>query len=67
MATKKTTPKTAEPKKTTRKAAPKKQPKSTVIYKEQEYEVLDRMDNKIMLTDGLIHFWVRAEEVKEGE
>ena len=52
MATKKTTTKKAEPK------------KDTVTYKGQEYTVLERGDNRICITDGLIHFWVKAKDVE---
>lgn len=51
----------AEKKTTKKKATTKK--KETVTYKEQEYTVLDRVENRIMLTDGSIHFWVSAKDV----
>lgn len=56
MAEKKTTKKKTTTKKTTKK-------KETVTYKEQEYTVLDRVENRIMLTDGSIHFWVSDKDV----
>lgn len=36
---------------------------SKVTYKGQKYEVLDRTEDRVMLTDGLIHFWVKAKDV----
>ena len=36
----------------------------TVTYKDKEYTVLQRTPDRVMLTDGLIHFWVKAEDVK---
>lgn len=54
-------------KETTKKATTKKAPKAVkVTYKGAKYEVLDRNEHKVMLTDGLIHFWVRAEDI-DGE
>ena len=44
-----------------------KQTKKTtkkVTYKGQKYTVLDRTDDKVMLTDGQIHFWVKAKDVE---
>ena len=41
-----------------------KQTKKTVTYKGQKYTVLDRTEDKVMLTDGLIHFWVKAKDVE---
>ena len=60
--TKKTQPKKAEIKKVTKKAKPKK-PAETVIYKGRNYEVMDKTDHKYQLTDGTIHFWVKASDV----
>ena len=56
MATKKTDTKTA----TTEK--PKK---VTATYKGKEYTVLDRNEHKVCLTDGMIHFWVKANDVQD--
>jgi len=36
----------------------------TVTYKDQKYTVLDRTPDRVMLTDGLIHFWVRTQDVE---
>ena len=44
-----------------------KQTKKTtkkVTYKGQKYTVLEQTDDRIMLTDGLIHFWVKASDVE---
>ena len=48
-------------KKTTKKAEPKKQ---TAIYKGQKYTVLEQNEHRICLTDGTIHFWVKADCVE---
>lgn len=58
MATKKES-KTA----TTRK--PAKPKADTVTYKERKYTVMERNDQKVCLTDGTIHFWVRATDVQD--
>lgn len=52
MATKKTTTKKAEPK------------QEKVLYRDKEYTVLERGEQRVCLTDGLIHFWVRAKDVE---
>lgn len=36
----------------------------TVEYKGQTYSVLEKTDTKYKLTDGVIHFWVKARDVK---
>ena len=36
-----------------------------VTYKGTEYEVLERLPDRLELTDGLIHFWVKAKDVTE--
>lgn len=53
MATKKET-------KTTKKKTPKK---TVAIYKGQEYEVLEKGNGVVILTDGLIHFGAREKNV----
>ena len=58
MATKKET----KPATTKKPAKPKAE---TVVYKEQKYTVLERNDRKVCLTDGTIHFWVRATDVQD--
>ena len=50
----------------TKTKAPAKKPAKktdTVLYKGKEYEVLERNDHKVKITDGMIHFWVKAEDV----
>jgi len=54
MATKKTEPK---------KAAPKKS-KDVATYKGEKYRILDRTEAKVKLTDGIIHFWVNISDVE---
>ena len=44
--------------------AEKKKKATKVTYKDNKYKVLDENENKYMLTDGMIHFWVRKEDVK---
>lgn len=55
MATKKTE---------TKKKTDAKKKTDKVTYNGQTYTVLDRTETKLMLTDGLIHFWVKADRVK---
>ena len=58
MATKKT--------ETKPKTATTKKPKAeTVTYRDQKYTVLERNDHKVKLTDGIIHFWVKADNVED--
>lgn len=63
MATKKAETKTA-----TKKPAAKKTAKKIdkVIYRDREYIVLERNEDKVNLTDGLIHFWAKAKDVEEN-
>lgn len=60
MATKKET-KTAKPA-SKKKAAPKKDP-NKAFCRGQEYTVLSRNEHRTELTDGVIHFWARNEDV----
>ena len=53
MATKNT-----EPKKRGRKKS------NEVTFKETKYTLLEESYGKCKLTDGTIHFWVKAEEVE---
>lgn len=63
MATKKTETKPTTKSSTTKKAA---KPKADIVtYKGQKYTVLDRNDHKVCLTDGTIHFWVKATDVQD--
>lgn len=39
--------------------------KKTVTYKDQMYTVLEKTEDKYKLTDGIIHFWVKAKDVRE--
>ena len=45
---------------TSKKKAKAKQ--DTVTFREQKYTVLEEANGKLMLTDGIIHFWAKAEE-----
>lgn len=49
-----------------KKAETKKETKKSkkVTYKQQKYTVLEEQGNKLKLTDGIIHFWVRADSVE---
>lgn len=38
--------------------------KNIVIYRGEKYTILDQTEDKVMLTDGLIHFWAKAEDVE---
>lgn len=61
MATKK-----AETKTDTKKPAAEKTAKKIdkVTYRDREYIVLERNEDKVKLTDGLIHFWAKAKDVE---
>ena len=61
MATKK-----AETKIAAKKPAAKKTAKKIdkVTYRDREYIVLERNEDKVNLTDGLIHFWAKAKDVE---
>ena len=48
---------------TKKKETKKKTKKDTVTYKGQEYEVMERQPDRLKLTDGVIHFWVKAKDV----
>ena len=61
MATKKAETKTAT-KKPAAKETAKKIDKG--IYRDREYIVLERNEDKVKLTDGLIHFWAKAKDVE---
>lgn len=52
MAEKKTTKKSTKTKKT-----------NVVTYKGQKYTLLEEGNGKVKLTDGTIHFWVKAKDV----
>ena len=47
-----------------KKTAAKKPKKNTVTYKNRQFTVLDRNERALKLTDGTIHFWVRADRVE---
>lgn len=38
--------------------------KTKVTYKGQKYTVLEEQDGKLKLTDGIIHFWVKKDNVE---
>ena len=57
MATKKTE---SKPKATTKKSKA-----DTATFRGQKYIVLERSDHKVKLTDGTIHFWVKASNVED--
>ena len=66
MATKKTEPKKAETKKTTKKIT-KKKDESVVEYRGKLFTVMERNDDRVLLTDGTIHFWARAKDVTAAD
>ena len=59
--TKKPASKKEETKRTTKKAKPR-DPQS-VTYKGRMYSIMDRTEDKLCITDGTIHFWVKAKDV----
>ena len=54
--------KTSTKKTTTRKTKASAQ---TVKYRGRAYTVLERNDHKVKLTDGVIHFWAKADDVED--
>ena len=46
--------------------ATKKKTEDKCVYRGETYTVLERNEKKVKLTDGVIHFWVKAEDVKAG-
>ena len=64
MAEKKSTAKKTATRKTTRAKAKKAENPAMVTYRGNKYTLLDEVYGKCKLTDGTIHFWVRAEEVE---
>ena len=36
-----------------------KKKKEMFLYKGKKYEVLERANGRVKLTDGVIHFWVK--------
>ena len=59
--TKKPAPKKAETRRTTKKAKPKDP--AAVTYKGRSYTIMGRAGDKVCLTDGAIHFWVKERDV----
>lgn len=49
-----------------KKTAKKTTKKNTATYNGQKYTVLDEANGKIKLTDGVIHFWVKADKVERN-
>ncbi len=57
------TEKKTEKKTTQRKTTKKKNKAPWCIYNGKEYTILEEQENKVKLTDGVIHFWVKKEKV----
>lgn len=50
-----------------KKTPAKKTKKPTAVtYKGCKYEVLERTEQRVCLTDGTIHFWIKAEDIEEA-
>ena len=47
-----------------KKTTKKKSEKEFVTYNGNKYEVLEKLEGRYKLTDGLIHFYVKASNVK---
>ena len=47
-------------KKTTKKTTKK----NIAVYNGQKYTILEEANDRIKLTDGTIHFWVKADKVE---
>lgn len=46
-----------------KKTTKKKNKAPWCIYNGKEYTILEEQDNKVKLTDGIIHFWAKKENV----
>lgn len=48
--------------------AEKKTTKKTkkVTYKDKKFTVMEEVNGRLKLTDGIIHFWVRADKVERN-
>lgn len=46
------------------KKTTKKPKEERVTYRGQTFTVLERTENRVKLTDGAIHFWAWAKDVK---
>jgi len=49
-------------KKATTKPTTTKKP--SALYRGNKYEIIEQNEQKVCLTDGTIHFWVRAKDVE---
>lgn len=47
-----------------KKTTAKKPKKNTVTYKGKQFTVLEKNERSMKLTNGSIHFWVRADRVE---
>lgn len=47
-----------------KKTTAKKKKNNKVTYKNRQFTVLERTDRMLKLTNGSIHFWVRADRVE---
>ena len=48
----------------TKKKSETKKKKAEVSYNGKEYSVLEEVNGRLKLTDGTIHFWVKAEKIE---
>lgn len=60
------TTKKTETKPTTKSTTTRKPKKISAEYKGRQYEIIEQNEHHICLTDGTIHFWVRACDVQAG-
>jgi hypothetical protein len=54
----------ATKKATTKPTTTKKPEALTAVYRGNKYEIIEQNEHKVCLTDGTIHFWVRAKDVE---
>lgn len=50
--------------KVTKKKAEPKAKKNECLYRGMKYKVMEENDDKLKLTDGIIHFWVKKADVE---
>ena len=47
-------------------AEKKKKTIKKVTYKDKKFAVMEEVNGRLKLTDGIIHFWVKADKVERN-
>lgn len=47
-------------------AEKKKKTTKKVTYKDKKFTVMEEVNGRLKLTDGIIHFWVKADKVERN-